>query len=817
MNGLSSGSCWKADWSISDPEAALCGGQTGKTKNGRGRTPRAARGETTGERGRMEKLYADVIVDISHEKLDRPFQYRIPAVFRDTLKNGMCVMVPFGNGGRLLKGYVVGIGDVCKYPPERLKEIREIVKNAADIDDKMIAVAAWIRENYGSTMIQALKTVLPARKSVRKLEQKTIQRLLGREEVISLLGESRRKKQAAKERLLQELAEQETIPYQWVTGKLGISARTIGSLERAGVLRVVRTRSLRNPVKLTEKREDRPELSAAQAEIVRQILADFDGGHPGTCLLHGITGSGKTEVYMELAEEMIKRGRQAIVLIPEIALTYQTLLRFYRRFKDRVSVINSTLSPGEKYDQCQRAKNGEIDVIIGPRSALFTPFPRLGIIIIDEEHESSYKSESTPKYHARETALQVAKLHGAGVLLGSATPSLESYYRAETGEYRLFTLKERLTGGQLPLVHTVDLRKELREGNRSIFSRKLQELLADRLAKGEQSIIFLNRRGYAGFVSCRSCGHVMKCPHCDVSLSEHAGVRQQGETGKAGENVQSPGSLRGRLVCHYCGFTQEKPRVCPECGSGYISGFRAGTQQTEVRLKELFPGVRTLRMDGDTTRTKESYEEILSAFSEGEADVLIGTQMIVKGHDFPKVTLVGVLAADLSLNTGDYHGGERTFQLLTQAVGRAGRGTLSGEAVIQTYQPENYAVVRAAGQDYEGFYREEILYRELMGYPPVSHMLAVQIFSGDQERAGSLARNLAALAKKQVPLQLIGPAPATISRINDIFRFVFYLKSPKYDKLIQVKDLLEEEMRRREGLYRTDETVQFDFDPVSIL
>ncbi len=793
----------------------------------------------------MEKLYADIIVDISHEKLDKPFQYRVPAGLRESLETGMCVTVPFGNGNKLLKGYVVGLGDVCKFDPARMKEIRGIAKNGVDIDDKMIALAAWIRENYGSTMIQALKTVLPARQSVKKLEHRTVQRIMGREEIISLLGESRRRKQVAKERLLQELTEQESIPYEWVTRKLGVSAQTVRSLELAGAVRVVSVKSLRNPVKLQETEENRPALSAAQAGIVREILRDFDEGRQETYLLHGITGSGKTEVYMHLVEEMVGRGRQVIVLIPEIALTYQTLLRFYKRFGNKVSVMNSTLSSGEKYDQCQRAKNGEIDVIIGPRSALFTPFPRIGMIIIDEEHEGSYKSEAAPKYHARETAAQVARLHGASVLLGSATPSLEAYYRVRTGEYKLFTLKERLTGGQLPLVHTVDLRQELKEGNRSIFSRKLQELLADRLKKGEQSVLFLNRRGYAGFVSCRACGHVMKCPHCDVSLSEHAGpMPVQGNISQArGE------SRTGRLVCHYCGYTEPKPQTCPQCGSKYINGFKAGTQQTEEKLRELFPQVRTLRMDADTTRTKESYERILSAFSNGEADVLIGTQMIVKGHDFPKVTLVGILAADLSLNVGDYRGGERTFQLLTQAVGRAGRGTLPGEAVIQTYQPDHYAVIRAAAQDYEGFYGEEILYREMMGYPPASHMLAVQIFSAEEERGRMLADHLAAMTRKgfgggppacgaakgmgrervspglfaengEMPqrrgseLQIIGPAPASISRINDIFRFVFYVKCPKYGKLVQVKDMLEEEMQ---GKQPANETVQFDFDPVNII
>ena len=749
----------------------------------------------------MSELYADVIVDISHEKLDKPFQYRVPERLRDVLETGMCVTVPFGGGNRLLKGYVTDLGEDCKFDPARTKDIRNIVRDSVGVEDKMIALAAWIRKNYGSTMIQALKTVLPAKQSVRRLENRTVQTLMSREEMLSLLGESGRKRQVAKSRLLQALLEQESIPYEWITGKLNVSSQTIKSLEWDGVIRVVSREHFRNPVKLEGTSEHRKELSDAQRGIVESVTADLDEGHPGTYLLHGITGSGKTEVYLELIERVVRRGRQAIVLIPEIALTYQTLLRFYRRFGDRVSVMNSTLSPGEKYDQCERAKSGEIDVIIGPRSALFTPFPNVGIIVMDEEHEGSYKSESTPKYHARETALQVAKLHGAAVVLGSATPSLEAYYRARAGQYRLFTLNERLTGGHLPKVHTVDLRQELKEGNRSIFSRKLQELLADRLDKGEQSILFINRRGYAGFVSCRACGEVMKCPHCDVSLSEHK---------------------NGKLMCHYCGYSEEKPGVCPKCGSKYIGGFRAGTQQIEEKLHQMFPGARVLRMDGDTTKTKDSYQQILSAFAGGEADVLIGTQMIVKGHDFPQVTLVGVLAADLSLCVGDYRCGERTFQLLTQAVGRAGRGRLPGEAVIQTYQPDHYAVVRAAAQDYEGFYQEEILYRELLGYPPASHMLAVQVFSKDEVSAGRLANRLAEAVreaffrtreKKPGALQIMGPAPASIGKINDIFRFVFYIKCPEYDKLIQIKDLAERMLREWQAI----ETVQFDFDPVNVM
>lgn len=757
----------------------------------------------------MSTLYADIIVDISHEKLDKTFQYRVPERLRERLEPGACVMIPFGNGNRLIKGYVVSLGENCQFAPEKIKDIAGLPEKETGVEDKMIALAAWIRRNYGCTMIQALKTVLPAKQSVKKLEHRQLVRLMNREEILSLLGECERKKQVAKARLLKALAEQETIPYEWITGKLGVSAATVGSIVKSGAAKLVSSESYRNPVKMQSVEAKRNTLSEEQQTIVTEVLKDFGAGRRQTYLIHGITGSGKTEVYMQLIGEMIQRGRQAIVLIPEIALTYQTLLRFYQRFGDRVSVMNSTLSPGEKYDQCERAKAGEIDVIIGPRSALFTPFPNLGLIVIDEEQENSYKSESTPKYHARETALEVARLYGASVVLGSATPSLEAYYRAGKGEYRLFQLTKRLTGGELPVVYTVDLRQELQEGNRSIFSRKLQELMMDRLNKGQQTILFLNRRGYAGFVSCRSCGEVMKCPHCDVSLSEHKG---------------------GRLICHYCGYTQPMPRLCPKCGSKYILGFKAGTQQIEEKLKELYPGVRTLRMDADTTRTKDSYEKILSSFANGEADVLIGTQMIVKGHDFPKVTLVGILAADLSLNASDYRAGERTFQLLTQAVGRAGRGVLPGEAVIQTYQPDHYAITCAAAQDYESFYEEEILYRELSGYPPAAHMLAVQIYGKEEENVKQLALGLTDVVKSNMDflserqkeqsghfnkeIQVLGPAPANISKINDIYRYVFYVKHGEYDTLVNVKDRVEETLRQWQPRQLS---IQFDFDPVNIL
>ncbi len=735
--------------------------------------------------------YANIIIDISHEKVDRPFQYKIPDVLQGKLEAGMCVQVPFGQGNRLRQGYVVEVTDKAQFPDEKMKQVEGILTGSLPVEADAIRLAVWMRQTYGSTMIAALRTVLPVKQSVKAKEKKKIRRLFTREETTAVLGEAIRKHQGARARLLSELIHEEILPYELVVGKLNVSASTLRSLEAQGVIKVESENYYRNPVKLETAREAGLTLSKEQEAVREEVLYDYDKGIRKTYLIHGITGSGKTEVYLSLIEGMIKRKKQCIVLIPEIALTYQTLLRFYKRFGDRVSVMNSTLSAGEKYDQCQRARNGDLDVIIGPRSALFVPFPDLGLIVMDEEHEGSYKSEAMPKYHARETAQYLAKMKGASLVLGSATPSLEAYYRAKEGRYRLFTLSSRLTGGKLAPVSVVDLRKELREGNRSIFSRKLKELMEDRLSRKEQIMLFLNRRGYAGFISCRSCGHVMKCPHCDVSLSRHAG---------------------GKLVCHYCGYETRDVEKCPSCGSPYILGFKAGTQQIEQQLYQYFPGIRVLRMDGDTTRQKDSYEKILSAFSEGEADVLLGTQMIVKGHDFPNVTLVGVLAADLSLNDSDYRSGERTFQLLTQAAGRAGRGSKPGEAVIQTYRPDHYSIVRAAQQDYAAFYEEEILYREIGAYPPVGHMLAILVTSGIEQRAQGLAGKISQIAKSgEQKIQVIGPAKAFIGKINDIYRFVVYCKSGDENALTRIRDLIEKSISSMELKY---ETVQFDFDPM---
>ncbi len=737
----------------------------------------------------MAEKYADIIIDISHEKVDRPFQYKIPPELSEAICPGIRVHVPFGKGNQDKIGYVVDISEEAAYPPEKMKEITSVDAKGITVESSQIQIAYWMKRQYGSTTITALKTVLPVKQKLKRLEKKKATRCISAEELRTVIEQCERKHQVAKVRALRAFTDEEVLPCELLRQKLNVSTAVLQGLEKQGYIRIESESYYRNPVKPSGSTEQRVVLSKEQQDIVEEVLSDYREGRPGTYLVHGITGSGKTEVYLGIIEKIVKMGRQAIVLIPEIALTYQTLLRFYKRFGDRVSVMNSTLSMGEKYDQVERARTGQIDVIIGPRSALFTPFPKLGVIVIDEEHENSYKSEAMPKYHARETAIRIASMHGASVVLGSATPSLEAYYRAKRGDYKLFKMQSRQKGGSLPRVYTVDLREELKQGNRSVFSRKLKELMEQRLHDKEQIILFLNRRGYAGFVSCRACGHVMKCPHCDISLSEHR---------------------NGMLVCHYCGYEEAKKKTCPECGSNYLMGFKAGTEQIEETLHREFPQARVLRMDADTTRTKDSYGKILSAFADEQADILLGTQMIVKGHDFPNVTLVGVLAADLSLNQGDYRAGERTFQLLTQAAGRAGRGDKPGEVVIQTYQPEHYSIVHAAKQDYEGFYEEEITYRELMQYPPAAHMLAVLITSKVQEQGESLSGSLAGLVGDG---QVIGPTEAAIGKINDLYRHVFYVRHSDYQVLVKVKDRLEQFCKACE---LKNQTVQYDFDPMTV-
>ena len=742
-------------------------------------------------------MYANIIIDISHEKLDRTFQYRIPEKLLDQIHPGTPVEIPFGRSNRKIRGYVVEVTKEPEFAPERIKPVSHVIREGIPIEGQLIALAAWMRENFGGTMNQALKTVLPVKQKTTEKEQRLIWLKPDPTTAKSLLGELQRKHQTARARLLEALLEQSPLPYETVTQKLNITVSVIRAMQERELIRVESIRSWRNPLDQMKKQGTVVTLNPAQQQIVTGIENGWRSGDERPCLIHGVTGSGKTEVYMELIKSVLREGKQAIVLIPEIALTFQTVLRFYNHFGERVSILNSRMSPGERSDQFERAKRGLLDVMIGPRSALFTPFPNLGVIIIDEEHEAAYKSETVPRYHARETAIARGMLCGAHVVLGSATPSVESYDRAQQGQYRLFEMKERVSARPLPTVYTVDLREELRNGNRSILSDRLRKLMTDRLEKKEQIMLFLNRRGVAGFVSCRSCGEVIKCPHCDVSLNLHND---------------------GNLVCHYCGYQQPMVKKCPFCGSSYVGGFKAGTQKIEQYVRQQFPSARVLRMDLDTTRKKGGYESILSAFSNQEADILIGTQMIVKGHDFPNVTLVGILAADLSLHISDYRAPERTFQLLTQAAGRAGRGCRQGEVVIQTYQPEHYSIVTAAAQDYEAFFQQEIFFRDMLHYPPKWHMLVVHAAS-EKEMLVKQAQDmlkyklLTKMEKEKEHLQIIGPADAAVSRINDIFRKVLYVKAEDYQLLVHAKNMLEQEIRKDPAFRAV--TIQFDFDPMN--
>ena len=722
--------------------------------------------------------YADIIIDLSVKNVDRIFQYRIPAHLREAVKPGVQVNVPFGKGDTVRKGIVVGLSTETDYDPEKMKELMSVEEGAVPIRTQMICLAFWMKDRYATTMNQALKTVLPVKVKVTPREERVIVSLKPREEIETLLIEAEKKKFRARVRLYRALLENDELPLKLTSEKLGVTSATLKPLVEKEIVEL--KAAPKEPGHLGSFSSARNiSLNEEQRRAAETVIRDYDSGLRNTYLLYGITGSGKTEVYMELIDHVLREGRQAIVLIPEISLTYQTVMRFYRRFGNRVGIMNSRLSAGERYEQSERAANGEIDIMIGPRSALFTPFPDLGLIIIDEEHEGAYKSETAPRYDAREVARVRADMSGAVLVLGSATPSVESYYRAEQGEYRLLTLTKRAKeNSRLAGVHIVDLREELAEGNRSIFSRKLKKLIEDRLEKKQQVMLFMNRRGYAGFVSCRSCGKAMKCPHCDVSLTYHK---------------------NGRLKCHYCGFERPLPDRCPACGSPFIAPFGTGTQKLEEFTKREFPKARILRMDADTTAKKGAHEEILATFAEGGADILIGTQMIVKGHDFANVTLVGVMAADLSLYAPDYKSAERTFELLTQASGRAGRGELQGDVVIQTYAPDHYAVSSAAEQDYLQFYRQELLYRKMMGYPPLVRLLTIGLSSkreADVIRASEDMKRVILREYALDGLKVIGPVEDSPYKLNDNYRKILYMKHESYDILLKVRNCA----RKRENI-----------------
>jgi len=737
-------------------------------------------------------VYANVIIAINTEKLDRTFQYSIPEELLEVIRPGVMVNVSFGP--RTKEAIVVEVTDIPEIEIERIKPISGLVVKQVSIEQKMVELAAFIKRNYGGTMLQALKVVLPVKRQIKANFERTVNLEVDNTQLLEEISKTPARNRAML-RLLNLLCDNKSISYDKLIKEYKISLPTIKAYVAKGIISIDSERVYRSPINFRDIKDTLPSLTQEQQEIVEEISGDLENELHKTYLIHGITGSGKTEVYLRIASKVLESGRQVIMLIPEISLTTQTVDRFYRRFGDNVAIINSMLSEGEKYDQMMLAKEGLVNIVIGPRSALFAPFDKLGLIIIDEEHEGAYKSESVPRYNAIGVAKELARMNNASLILGSATPLVESYYHSMIGEYKLFKMRKRANeDAVLPKIHVVDMREELRMGNRSIFSLQLDELIKDRLNKQEQIMLFINRRGVANFISCRSCGEVFKCPHCDVSLKLHK---------------------NNTLMCHYCGYKIPKPDVCPKCGSKYIAGFNVGTEKVEELIHKQYKTARVLRMDADTTSKKADYERIINAFRNHEADILVGTQMIVKGHDFPNVTLMGVLAADISLYSNNYMARERTYELIVQACGRSGRSK-QGAAVIQTYTPEDNVIVSGAKANYDEFYQEEIRFRQNCNYPPFSNMLVVRVSSKYDDKAYLAASNILERIKENSSedMNIVGPSEANLFKLKDVYTYIVSIRYERYNGLVFIKDNLEKYIKdNRDFRYIS---VQFDFNPYNM-
>ncbi|MGO4110252.1 primosomal protein N' [Paenibacillus sp. YAF4_2] len=809
-------------------------------------------------------MIAKVIVDVPSRQTDRPFDYEVPKDLESWVEVGSRVGVPFG--GRVLQGFVIELAETADIDPKRLKPISELLDPMPPLLPDLIELAKWMSDKYCCSWTTALQAMIPAalkgkaeryislnddpefsaeeygltallpedmmdwiakqkqvkletlqqrfpdyasaiKEALREgllLEQTSIRDRLAIRKVLTVFppedeAAAREALQsfparAGKQReLLSFMLERgEAMPLQAMLAEAGGSPASVRALVDKGLLGMHEVEQERDPYagRNFQRTEPLP-LMPGQQTVYERIAATVSRGESQALLLHGVTGSGKTEVYMQSIQHCLELGKQAIVLVPEISLTPQMVERFKGRFGDAVAVLHSRLSNGERYDEWRKIRSRRVEVAIGARSAIFAPFERIGLIIIDEEHESSYKQEESPKYHARDVAVRRARQHGAAVVLGSATPSLESFAAASRQpapgkESALLPMPERVGSRPMPPVQVIDMRSELQDGNRSMFSRRLHAALIERLERGEQSVLLLNRRGYSTFVMCRSCGYTAACPHCDISLTYHQKSRA--------------------LRCHYCGHAELAPKECPSCSSEHIRYFGTGTQRVEEELAKLFPGIRVIRMDVDTTTEKHSHEKLLKQFGERKADVLLGTQMVAKGLDFPFVTLVGVIAADTSLNLPDFRSAERTFQLLTQVAGRAGRHHLPGEVVIQTYSPEHYAIVTAQQHDYAAFVREELKHRGVMGYPPFCRLVLVTmsheqlpLLSSVSEQFAERLRGLAADEGVLGPLEgglpramdILGPVASPISRMKDRYRFQCVIK---YRGNIDVPALLRQAM-----------------------
>lgn len=647
-------------------------------------------------------MYTEVIVDISHEAIDKSFSYRIPEDM--VLHVGDPVLVPFGRGKK--KAYVLSIHERVCFPEEKIKDIDSVLDKEFSVEEELLSLAVWMSREYGTGLNQCLRTVIPVKKKVKKR---------------------------------------------------GKATELLWKAEEA-------------PLSLTKE----------QANVLEGIKLVFSKGEKAA-LLFGVTGSGKTEVYLKLMEEIIRKGKEVIFLIPEISLSFQTRSRIEKRFPGLVSVLHSKMSQGERAESMEKCRSGEVKILMGPRSALFAPFSNLGLIIMDEEQDRSYKSEQAPRYETRDVIRKRGELSSCPVLFGSATPSVQLFSEVEKGDLPCFCLHNRaVEGSTLPKMQVVDMRKELEEGNRSIFSRVLEGKIQERLDRGEQVMLFMNRRGYAPFVSCRKCGEALRCPHCDVSLNLHK---------------------NGILQCHYCGYQTNLPKICPNCKSKYLAAFGSGTEKLESICHSVFPKAGILRMDRDSTGKKGKYEEILQAFSEEKADILLGTQMIVKGHDFPKVTLVGIIAVDQILLDSDFQAGEWAYQLITQVSGRAGRGERAGEVLIQSYQPDHPLLELALKQDYLSFYKEEKNYRKRLSYPPFSVMLAMQCIYTEEAYLDYILGKLMPRVQERIRDgggETYGPFPATVYKIKDKFRKIIYIKHSNHDIILQLRDYFIQELKQED-------------------
>ena len=659
-------------------------------------------------------MFCQVIVDIAADEVDRVFTYRIPEGM--VLCPGMRVHVPFGRQKRL-EGVVVEMAESCDLPAERVKEVTDTLEDYPAILPHMLTLARQIRETSFCTLSQALRLMFPAQMRGERISAKSREfAVLTVDPAVRaqvLASQKKAPKRAQVFELLMNASDGE-MPCDEIREKLGDCRPMLTALEKMGFIRLEKREVYRRAYSAMERLAAAdPALTPQQEEVLSMLLPAVEAGK-GQFLLYGVTGSGKTEVFIRAVRRCAQIGKTAIVLVPEIALTPQMVSWFRSRFGEDAAVLHSRLSPGERYDEWRRIRRGEVHVVIGARSAVFAPLENVGLIIIDEEHEQTYLSDNTPRYDARELAKLRCRNEGAALLLASATPSMRSFALAGRGDLTLLEMRRRVKNRPLPQVHIVDMRKELAQGNRSVFSGALVDGLKSCLDQGKQAILFVNRRGYATFVSCRSCGYVCTCDQCDISMTYH----------------QSGRILR----CHYCDHEMPLPAVCPDCGSKYIKQFGVGTQRVEEEVKKYFPGVPTLRMDNDTTRTKDAHARLLDIFRRGEARVLIGTQMIAKGLDFPDVTMVGIVAADAMMKLPDYRSAERTFQLLTQVAGRAGRADTPGEVYLQTYDPENTVIESAARQDYRAFYEEEMQRRKRMLYPPYT-LIARLLFESADEKA----------------------------------------------------------------------------------